>query len=70
MLKDRALQVKMVRQGEDAAPERASEWTPVAVSTLLQEQIQTVIITGTVAYIAKVTVDTISEILVKKTKKR
>lgn len=70
MFKDRALEVKMVRQTEETGQDRPSEWTPKAVSTLMQEQITTVIVTGTMAYIAKVTVDTISEILIKKTKKR
>lgn len=72
MFKDHAMQVRMVRQPANAeqSPPPRSEWNPEAVSNLLQDQIGTVLITGAFVYVIKVAADTVSTVIIKKTKQR
>lgn len=74
MLKDRAIQVRLIREPAltraTAAPNKPQEptWTPEIVSAMIQDQIQTILFTAGAVYVVKVAVDTLSGVILKKTR--
>lgn len=73
MLKDRAVQIRFIR--EPALPrvsaaqrEQPTIWTPEVVSALIQDQVQNIIMTAGTVYVMKVAVDTLSAVVLKKTR--
>lgn len=73
MFKDRAVQVRFVREPAltraQAAHHKPQEptWTPELVSAMIQDQVQNIMFTAGMVYVVKVAVDTLSEVILKKT---
>ena len=78
MLKDRTLQVKLIREpaltrataAQYQATQKPPVWTPEVISAMIQDQIQGILFTAGMVYVVKVTVDTLSEVILKKTKSK
>ena len=73
MFKNHAMQVRFVREPYAATfPQRPEPvtWTPDVIDALISNQIQNLIFSAGLAYVAKVAADTIGTVIVKKTKSR
>lgn len=74
MLKDRAVQIRFIREPAlprtTASAQREPEavWTPEVVSAMIQDQIQSIMFTAGMLYAGKVLVDTLSQVILKKTR--
>lgn len=70
MFKDRAVQVRFVKEPAltraQAVHKQEAVWTPEIVSALIQDQIQNIIFSVGVVYVAKVAVDTLSDVILRK----
>lgn len=76
-MKDRAVQIRFIREpalprATAAGTQRAPEaiWTPETVNAMIQDQVHNILMTVGMVYVMKVAVDTVSEVILKKTKSK